>query len=155
MQLGLAQFTFTYQTLWPQLMAGSLIAILPILVIFLVFQRFFIAGVTAAGSKDEAARRVVARAARLLRQLVATRRGERRARRRLVASILAALALPGRGRAHRRRGARAAVACPLLGDARANRGSHVRRRMGGTAPPLAAWPPPRCRGAGWRLGWVS
>jgi multiple sugar transport system permease protein len=51
MQLGLVQFTFTYQTLWPQLMAGSIIAILPILVIFLVFQRFFIAGVTAAGIK--------------------------------------------------------------------------------------------------------
>ncbi len=51
MQLGLAQFTLTYQTLWPQLMAGSLIAIVPILAIFLVFQRFFIAGVTAAGVK--------------------------------------------------------------------------------------------------------
>ena len=51
MQLGLAQFTFTYQTLWPELMAGSIIAILPILVIFLIFQRFFIAGVTAAGVK--------------------------------------------------------------------------------------------------------
>ena len=51
MQLGLVQFTFTYQTLWPQLMAGSIIAILPILVIFVIFQRFFIAGVTAAGIK--------------------------------------------------------------------------------------------------------
>ena len=38
-------------TLWPELMAGSLIAIAPILVIFLVFQRYFIAGVTAAGVK--------------------------------------------------------------------------------------------------------
>ena len=51
MQLGLAQLTFTYQSLWPQLMAGSIMAIAPILVIFLVFQRFFIAGVTAAGIK--------------------------------------------------------------------------------------------------------
>jgi multiple sugar transport system permease protein len=51
MQLGLAQLTFTYQSLWPQLMAGSLMAIAPILVIFLVFQRFFISGVTAAGIK--------------------------------------------------------------------------------------------------------
>ena len=32
-------------------MAGSLIAILPILLIFLIFQRYFIAGVTAAGIK--------------------------------------------------------------------------------------------------------
>ena len=51
MQLGLAQFTLTYQTQWPLLMAGSILAILPILVIFLIFQRFFIAGVTAAGIK--------------------------------------------------------------------------------------------------------
>jgi multiple sugar transport system permease protein len=50
-QLGLAEFTFTYQTQWPQLMAASIIAILPIVIIFLVFQRFFIAGVTAAGVK--------------------------------------------------------------------------------------------------------
>jgi arabinosaccharide transport system permease protein len=32
-------------------MAGSIIAILPILVIFLVFQRYFISGVVAAGVK--------------------------------------------------------------------------------------------------------
>ena len=32
-------------------MAGSLIAILPILVIFIVFQRYFIAGVVSAGVK--------------------------------------------------------------------------------------------------------
>jgi multiple sugar transport system permease protein len=50
-QFGLAQLTFTYGTLWPQLMAGSIIAILPILLIFLVFQRFFVSGVTAAGIK--------------------------------------------------------------------------------------------------------
>jgi multiple sugar transport system permease protein len=51
MQLGLAQLTLTYQTLWPQLMAGSIIAIAPILIIFLIFQRFFVSGVTAAGIK--------------------------------------------------------------------------------------------------------
>jgi len=51
MQLGLAQLTFTYQSLWPQLMAGSIMAIAPILVIFLIFQRFFVSGVTAAGIK--------------------------------------------------------------------------------------------------------
>ena len=32
-------------------MAGSLIAIIPILVIFIVFQRYFIAGVVASGVK--------------------------------------------------------------------------------------------------------
>ena len=51
MQLGLAQLTLTYQSLWPQMMAGSIMAIAPILVIFLVFQRFFVSGVTAAGIK--------------------------------------------------------------------------------------------------------
>ncbi len=51
MQLGLAQLTLTYQSLWPQMMAGSIMAITPILVIFLVFQRFFVSGVTAAGIK--------------------------------------------------------------------------------------------------------
>ncbi len=50
-QLGLATFSFQYGTLWPELMAGSLIAIAPILLIFLIFQRYFIAGVTAAGVK--------------------------------------------------------------------------------------------------------
>ncbi len=50
-QLGLAEFVLTYQTNWPALMAGSLIAIIPILVIFIVFQRYFIAGVVASGVK--------------------------------------------------------------------------------------------------------
>jgi multiple sugar transport system permease protein len=50
-QLGLAEFVLTYQTQWPELMAGSLIAIIPILVVFIIFQRYFIQGVTASGVK--------------------------------------------------------------------------------------------------------
>jgi multiple sugar transport system permease protein len=50
-QLGLAQFVLTYQTNWPALMAGSVVAILPILAIFVAFQRYFVAGVAAAGVK--------------------------------------------------------------------------------------------------------
>jgi multiple sugar transport system permease protein len=50
-QLGLAEFTTQYQTNWPPLMAGSIIAILPIFIVFIAFQRYFIAGVTAAGVK--------------------------------------------------------------------------------------------------------
>jgi multiple sugar transport system permease protein len=50
-QLGLAELQFTYSTLWPEIMAGSLIAILPILVIFVIFQRFFISGIVTAGVK--------------------------------------------------------------------------------------------------------
>jgi multiple sugar transport system permease protein len=49
--LGITQFVFQYQTLWPQLMAASVIGILPIAIIFIVFQRYFIAGVAAAGVK--------------------------------------------------------------------------------------------------------
>jgi multiple sugar transport system permease protein len=51
LSIGIAQFRFQYQTLWPELMAASLIAIAPVVVIYVVFQRYFIAGVTAAGVK--------------------------------------------------------------------------------------------------------
>jgi multiple sugar transport system permease protein len=50
-QLGLAEFTFEYQTLWPELMAASVIALLPVLIVFVAFQRYFISGVVAAGVK--------------------------------------------------------------------------------------------------------
>ncbi len=50
-QMGIVQFTFQYQTLWPQLMAASVIAILPIALMFVVFQRYFVAGVVASGVK--------------------------------------------------------------------------------------------------------
>jgi multiple sugar transport system permease protein len=50
-QLGLTQFQFQFQTLWPELMAATTIAILPIVVVYIFFQRFFVAGITAAGVK--------------------------------------------------------------------------------------------------------
>jgi multiple sugar transport system permease protein len=50
-QMGLVQFRFQYQTLWPQLMAAATIAILPVLMVYVFFQRYFVAGVTAAGVK--------------------------------------------------------------------------------------------------------
>jgi multiple sugar transport system permease protein len=49
--IGIAYFRFGYTTLWPPLMAASVLAILPILVLFVVFQRYFVAGVAAAGVK--------------------------------------------------------------------------------------------------------
>ncbi len=49
--LGLAYFQQVYTTLWPQLMAASVTAILPILVLFVLFQRYFVAGVAASGVK--------------------------------------------------------------------------------------------------------
>ncbi len=50
-QLGLAELHFNYSTLWPQIMAGSVIAITPILIIFVIFQRYFISGITSSGIK--------------------------------------------------------------------------------------------------------
>ena len=50
-QIGLAQFRFQYQTLWPQLMAAATLAILPVLIVYIFFQRYFVAGVAAAGVK--------------------------------------------------------------------------------------------------------
>jgi multiple sugar transport system permease protein len=49
--IGLANFRFGYTTLWPPLMAASVLAILPILLLFIVFQRYFVAGVASAGVK--------------------------------------------------------------------------------------------------------
>jgi multiple sugar transport system permease protein len=49
--VGLAQFTFAYQTFWNDLMAGTVIALLPITVLFIFFQRYFVAGVASAGVK--------------------------------------------------------------------------------------------------------
>lgn len=50
-QLGLAELKFSYSTLWPEICAGSVIAVLPILAIFVAFQRYFVAGAVAAGVK--------------------------------------------------------------------------------------------------------
>jgi multiple sugar transport system permease protein len=49
--IGIANFRFAYTTLWPPLMAASVLAVLPVLLIFIVFQRYFVAGVAASGVK--------------------------------------------------------------------------------------------------------
>jgi multiple sugar transport system permease protein len=49
--IGIANFVGAYQTNWPPLMAASVLAIVPILVIFVLFQRYFVAGVASAGVK--------------------------------------------------------------------------------------------------------
>jgi multiple sugar transport system permease protein len=49
--LGIAQFKFQYQTLWPELMAASMVAIFPLALLYLFFQRYFVAGVVSAGVK--------------------------------------------------------------------------------------------------------
>ncbi|CAN5141042.1 carbohydrate ABC transporter permease [soil metagenome] len=49
--LGIFQFRTQFYTLWPELMAASVIAIVPIALLYVFFQRYFVAGVTAAGVK--------------------------------------------------------------------------------------------------------
>ena len=49
--VGISSFVGQYKTNWPPLMAASILAIVPIFAIYLFFQRYFIAGVTAAGVK--------------------------------------------------------------------------------------------------------
>ncbi|HSC92132.1 MAG TPA: carbohydrate ABC transporter permease [Gaiellaceae bacterium] len=49
--IGISQFVGIYNTQWPELMAASVIAILPVAIIFVVFQRYFVSGIVAAGVK--------------------------------------------------------------------------------------------------------
>jgi multiple sugar transport system permease protein len=49
--VGIFQFKDEYETQWPELMAGSVISILPIALLYVFFQRYFVAGVAAAGVK--------------------------------------------------------------------------------------------------------
>ncbi|HXM58054.1 MAG TPA: carbohydrate ABC transporter permease [Candidatus Dormibacteraeota bacterium] len=44
--LGLAQFRFLYSTDWPPLMAVTVIATVPIVVLYVFFQRYFVRGLT-------------------------------------------------------------------------------------------------------------
>jgi multiple sugar transport system permease protein len=49
--LGLSQFQDLYNTQWPPLMAVVVLATLPILVLYVFFQRYFVEGIAAAGVK--------------------------------------------------------------------------------------------------------
>ena len=49
--LGLALFVVRNRTVWDLLMAGSVVATLPMIVMFLVFQRRFIQGISMSGLK--------------------------------------------------------------------------------------------------------
>jgi multiple sugar transport system permease protein len=51
--LGLASMQGMYSTNWPVLMAGTVISILPLIMVFLLAQDFFIKGVTLSGIKGE------------------------------------------------------------------------------------------------------
>ncbi len=49
--LGLALFVVRNRTVWDLLMAGSVVATVPVLVVFLIFQRHFIRGIAMSGMK--------------------------------------------------------------------------------------------------------
>jgi multiple sugar transport system permease protein len=49
--VGLARFSFQYQTLWPQVMAGSMVVIIPVLILYIFAQRFFIEGLSSGAVK--------------------------------------------------------------------------------------------------------
>lgn len=49
--LGLALFVGAHKTAWTLLMAGSVIATIPVLVVFLIFQRHFVSGISLTGMK--------------------------------------------------------------------------------------------------------
>jgi multiple sugar transport system permease protein len=50
-QLGLALFVVAHRTRWDVVMAGSVLATIPVLIVFLVFQRYFIRGIALTGMK--------------------------------------------------------------------------------------------------------
>ncbi|MDQ6419738.1 carbohydrate ABC transporter permease [Paenibacillus sp. LHD-117] len=50
-QMGLQAFSYNYQTDYGPMMAGALIAILPILVLFLLLQKYFVQGIAFTGVK--------------------------------------------------------------------------------------------------------
>lgn len=52
LSMGLAKFQGTYVTQWNQLMAGSLITMLPILLVFIFAQKYFIEGIAMSGLKE-------------------------------------------------------------------------------------------------------
>ena len=49
--VGLAALRSQYSTLWNLIMAGALISVVPVLVLFVVAQRYFVRGVTSSGLK--------------------------------------------------------------------------------------------------------
>jgi multiple sugar transport system permease protein len=49
--VGLQHYSFQFTTFWPEVMAGSMIVILPILLLYIFAQRFFIEGVASSGVK--------------------------------------------------------------------------------------------------------
>jgi len=51
LQVGLSYFRGQFNTEWNLLMAGTVIAVLPVLVLYMVAQRYFVQGIALAGLK--------------------------------------------------------------------------------------------------------
>lgn len=51
-QLGIANFSGKYGTLWPYLMAGTVTSVLPVFIVFIFGQKQFVEGITAGGVKE-------------------------------------------------------------------------------------------------------
>ena len=49
--VGLAYFRGQYRTEWALLMAGALMSVIPVLVLYASFQRYFVRGVVLSGIK--------------------------------------------------------------------------------------------------------
>jgi multiple sugar transport system permease protein len=52
LELGLRTFQTIQQTEWEQLMAASMMVLIPLLVIFAIGQRYFVQGIVMSGLKD-------------------------------------------------------------------------------------------------------
>jgi multiple sugar transport system permease protein len=50
-QLGLVTFRGAYQNQWNLIMAGAVLAILPILIVYVAGQRYFVRGIATTGMK--------------------------------------------------------------------------------------------------------
>ena len=51
-QVGLSTFQYQYNTQYGPLMAGTVISVLPTLLLFLFAQKYYIQGIAFSGSKD-------------------------------------------------------------------------------------------------------
>lgn len=52
LSLGLSKFQGSYSTEWGQMMAGTLISLLPILIVYLCCQKYFVEGIAMSGIKE-------------------------------------------------------------------------------------------------------
>lgn len=51
-QIGIANFSGKYGTLWPYLMAGTVTSVIPVFIVFILGQKHFIAGIMSGGVKE-------------------------------------------------------------------------------------------------------